>query len=99
MAEHLAYALPQPRVRRVGVDPAIRRDSPIPASSSSERAGLGSGLNSATRELGSAVGVAVMGTVMATYGMHTGYRVVAAVVLAGALLTAWWLRAATRGSA
>ncbi|MGW4966974.1 MFS transporter [Nonomuraea sp. NPDC004186] len=55
-----------------------------------ERAGLGSGLNSATRELGSAVGVAVMGTVMATYGMSAGYRVVAAVVLAGGLLVTWW---------
>ncbi|GAA3257203.1 MFS transporter [Nonomuraea helvata] len=59
-----------------------------------ERAGLGSGLNSATRELGSAVGVAVMGTVMATYGMSAGYRVVAAVVLAGAVLVTWWRRRA-----
>ncbi|GAA2211214.1 MFS transporter [Nonomuraea monospora] len=64
-----------------------------------ERAGLGSGLNSATRELGSAIGVAVMGTVMTTYGMGAGYRVVAAVVLAGALLTGWWLRSDARGSA
>jgi predicted MFS family arabinose efflux permease len=55
-----------------------------------ERAGLGSGLNSATRELGSAVGVAVMGTVTATYGMSAGYRVVAAVVLAGGVLVTWW---------
>ncbi|MEQ4717223.1 MFS transporter [Nonomuraea sp. B19D2] len=59
-----------------------------------ERAGLGSGLNSATRELGSAVGVAVMGTVMTTYGMSVGYRVVAAVVLAGGVLVTWWRRRA-----
>ncbi|SEG95688.1 Predicted arabinose efflux permease, MFS family [Nonomuraea solani] len=58
-----------------------------------ERAGLGSGLNSATRELGSAIGVAVMGTVMTTGGLAAGYRVVAAVVLAGALPVVWWLRA------
>lgn len=57
-----------------------------------ERAGLGSGLNSATRELGSAVGVAVMGTVMAAQGMGAGYRVVAAVVLVGAACTLAWLR-------
>ncbi|GAB2907284.1 MFS transporter [Nonomuraea fastidiosa] len=64
-----------------------------------ERAGLGSGLNSATRELGSAVGVAVMSTVMTAYGMGAGFRVVAAVVLAGGLLTGWWLRTGARGSA
>nr|WP_055503188.1 MFS transporter [Nonomuraea pusilla] len=64
-----------------------------------ERAGLGSGLNSAARELGSAVGVAVMGTVMATHGMGAGYRVVAAVALAGALLVLWWLRTGGRGPA
>ncbi|MEW9548758.1 MFS transporter [Nonomuraea sp. NPDC050783] len=64
-----------------------------------ERAGLGSGLNSATRELGSAVGVAVMGTVAATHGMAAGYRVVAAVVLAGGLLVTWWLTPGGRGSA
>ncbi|GAA3555230.1 MFS transporter [Nonomuraea rosea] len=64
-----------------------------------ERAGLGSGLNSATRELGSAAGVAVMGTVTATHGMGAGYRVVAVVVLAGALLVAHWLRSGARGSA
>ncbi|MGW0803062.1 MFS transporter [Nonomuraea sp. NPDC002799] len=62
-----------------------------------ERAGLGSGLNSATRELGSAIGVAVMGTVMTTHGMSAGYRVVAGVVLAGGVLVMWWLRGATRG--
>ncbi|MEU6782682.1 hypothetical protein ABZ912_26070 [Nonomuraea angiospora] len=31
-----------------------------------------------------------MGTVMATYGMSAGYRVVAAVVLAGGVLVTWW---------
>ncbi|MFC4119427.1 MFS transporter [Nonomuraea zeae] len=64
-----------------------------------ERSGLGSGLNSATRELGSAVGVAVMGTVAATHGMAAGYRVVAAVVLAGALLLPRSLRTGARESA
>ncbi|WP_431893100.1 MFS transporter [Nonomuraea sp. bgisy101] len=58
-----------------------------------ERAGLGSGLTSAARELGSAVGVAVMGTALATRGMSAGYLVVAVVVLAGGLLTLRWLRA------
>ncbi|MCK2220729.1 MFS transporter [Actinomadura sp. ATCC 31491] len=64
-----------------------------------ERAGLGSGLNSATRELGSAVGVAVMGTVSATHGMAAGYRVIAGVVLAGGLLVIRWLTSGERGSA
>ncbi|MER6945612.1 hypothetical protein ABT294_16430 [Nonomuraea sp. NPDC000554] len=71
----------------------------IMASLPRERAGLGSGLNSATRELGSAVGVAVMGTVTATHGMGAGYRAVAAVVLAGALLVARWLRTDARAPA
>lgn len=61
-----------------------------------ERAGLGSGLNSATRELGSALGVAVMGTVTATHGMAAGYRVVAAVVLVGGLVTLTGLRDSAR---
>ncbi|NRQ37214.1 MFS transporter [Nonomuraea sp. NN258] len=64
-----------------------------------ERAGLGSGLNSATRELGSAVGVALMGTVTVAFGMDAGYRAVAGVVLAGTLLVTWWLRAGTRAEA
>ncbi|GIG64803.1 MFS transporter [Phytomonospora endophytica] len=41
------------------------------------RAGLGSGLNSATREVGSALGVAVVGTIMTTTftsGLPTGVR-------------------------
>lgn len=57
-----------------------------------------SGLNSATTELGSTIGVAVMGTVMTTYGMSAGYRVVAAAVLVGGPLTSWWLRTGARGS-
>ncbi|MFI6319369.1 MFS transporter [Nonomuraea sp. NPDC050556] len=61
-----------------------------------ERAGLGSGLNSAARELGSAVGVAVMGTVTATAGMGAGYLAVAAVVLVGAALALLWLRTGER---
>lgn len=92
-----------------------------------ERAGMGSGLNSASREIGAALGIAVIGTVMSaalarglpaglgsagstsealrlaedlgpeiraeavdafTDAMAVGYRVVAAVVLAGTVLTA-----------
>lgn len=61
-----------------------------------QRAGLGSGLNSAARELGSAVGVAVMGTVTLTSGMGAAYLVVAGVVLLGALLVLSWLRSGGR---
>ncbi|GAA2074948.1 MFS transporter [Streptomyces albiaxialis] len=63
------------------------------------RAGLGSGLNGAAREFGSALGVAVMGTVLAgtgrdgfTDGMATGFRVTAAVVAVLGAVTVWWLR-------
>ncbi|RSS38936.1 MFS transporter [Streptomyces sp. WAC08241] len=63
-----------------------------------ERAGLGSGLNGATREIGSALGVAVMGTALSSHGsevfstaMSFGFRVVAGLVLAVSLVTlAWW---------
>ncbi|MEV7674654.1 MFS transporter [Streptomyces sp. NPDC088752] len=63
-----------------------------------DRAGLGSGLNGATRELGSALGVAVMGTALSSHGsevfstaMSFGFRVVAGLVLAVSLVTlAWW---------
>ena len=62
-----------------------------------ERAGLGSGLNSAAREFGSALGVAAMGTVLGSRtdfmdGMSTGFRVTAAVVAVLSALTVWWLR-------
>ncbi|MGW5684724.1 hypothetical protein [Nonomuraea sp. NPDC003754] len=40
-----------------------------------------------------AVGPTLMGTALATHGMSAGYLVIAAVVLAGALLTLRWLRA------
>ncbi|MFE0152111.1 MFS transporter [Nonomuraea sp. NPDC059007] len=63
----------------------------IMAALPSERAGLGSGLNSAARELGSAVGVAVMGTVAAASGTGAAYLVVAAVVLAGGAVSLGWL--------
>ncbi|WP_433255315.1 MFS transporter [Streptosporangium sp. CA-135522] len=55
-----------------------------------ERAGLGSGLNGAGRELGSALGVAVIGTVMSQAGTAPGYRVVAVATLVGALITLRW---------
>ncbi|MGJ7414721.1 MFS transporter [Streptomyces cinereoruber] len=63
-----------------------------------DRAGLGSGLNGATREIGSALGVAVMGTSLSSHGsevfsaaMSFGFRVVAGLVLAGSLVAlAWW---------
>ncbi|MFB7043093.1 MULTISPECIES: MFS transporter [unclassified Streptomyces] len=62
------------------------------------RAGLGSGLNGAAREIGSALGVAVMGTSLSSHGsevfstaMSFGFRVVAGIVLAVSLVTlAWW---------
>ncbi|WP_219825774.1 MFS transporter [Nonomuraea typhae] len=64
----------------------------IMASLPPARAGLGSGLNSAARELGSAVGVAIMGTVAATAGTGAAYLTVAAVVLAGGLVALGWFR-------
>lgn len=61
-----------------------------------ERAGLGSGLNSAAREIGAAVGVALVGTIVNSHGgiatgLSLGYRVLAAtmVVLAVPVLL-WW---------
>ncbi|MGW7315863.1 MFS transporter [Streptomyces sp. NPDC054865] len=65
-----------------------------------DRTGLGSGLNGATREIGSALGVAVLGTALSSHGsqdfseaMSFGLRVVAVLVLAGSLLTlSWWRR-------
>ncbi|WP_435188730.1 hypothetical protein [Streptomyces sp. bgisy126] len=62
------------------------------------RAGLGSGLNGAAREIGGALGVAVMGTSLSSRGsevfstaMSFGFRVVAGIVLAVSLVTlAWW---------
>ncbi|MFI6499611.1 MFS transporter [Nonomuraea typhae] len=64
----------------------------IMASLPPARAGLGSGLNSAARELGSAVGVAIMGTVAATAGTGTAYLTVAVVVLAGGMVALGWFR-------
>ncbi|SES18970.1 MFS transporter [Streptomyces qinglanensis] len=63
-----------------------------------ERAGLGSGLNGAAREFGSALGVAAMGTVLAsrtggfTDGMSAGFRLAAAVVAVLGAVTVVWLR-------
>ncbi|MET9609524.1 MFS transporter [Streptomyces sp. NPDC006512] len=65
-----------------------------------DRAGLGSGLNGATREIGSALGVAVLGTALSAHGsqdfsgaMSFGLRVVAALVLAASVLVlSWWRR-------
>lgn len=56
------------------------------------RAGMASGLNSAAREVGSALGVAVVGAVIYSStsflpGMATGYRVVAAIVVLGTILS------------
>ncbi|MCO5966908.1 MFS transporter [Actinoallomurus soli] len=92
-----------------------------------KRAGLGSGLNGAAREVGSALGVAVLGTILSTRftaelpaGVHAhtigqalaasapethagvvsaftdamaaGYRVIALIVLASALVVTFWYR-------
>ncbi|NGO70646.1 MFS transporter [Streptomyces boncukensis] len=61
-----------------------------------ERAGLGSGLNSAAREFGSALGIAVMGTVLAgrtlTDGMSAGFRLVAGAVAVLGAVTVLWFR-------
>jgi hypothetical protein len=70
------------------------------------RAGLGSGLNSAAREIGSALGVAAMGTALAgrapvpgrpatvdafTDGMATGFLAAAAgLAVASAAVLAWF---------
>ncbi|GAA3300691.1 MFS transporter [Dactylosporangium vinaceum] len=62
------------------------------------RAGLGSGLNSAAREVGAALGVAVIGSVLNsttsfTAGIAIGYRVLAALLLVfGAVAVAMWPR-------
>ncbi|MFF3018060.1 MFS transporter [Streptomyces sp. NPDC057939] len=74
--------------------------SAVTTSLPQDRAGLGSGLNGATREIGSALGVAVLGTALSSHGsqdfseaMSFGLRVVAVLVLAGSLLTlSWWRR-------
>ncbi|WP_412538874.1 MFS transporter [Longispora sp. K20-0274] len=64
------------------------------------RAGLGSGLNGAAREIGSALGVATIGTALNTPGMDfghataIGYRIVAAVLAVGAVLVLAWFRPA-----
>ncbi|MFE0460100.1 MFS transporter [Kitasatospora sp. NPDC058965] len=58
------------------------------------RAGLGSGLNTAAREIGAALGVAVSGSLLAGHpghvaaGMDAGLRVVGLVVLVGCALVA-----------
>ncbi|MGI5349306.1 MFS transporter [Streptomyces sp. CA-250714] len=65
-----------------------------------DRAGLGSGLNGAAREFGSALGVAAMGTVMASHtggftaGMAAGFRVATAVLALLGTITVLWLRPA-----
>jgi MFS family permease len=88
------------------------------------KAGAGAGLNSAARELGSALGVAVVGTVLAarfgdgrsaaaaigaahdharavrafTDAMDLGYRVVALVLVAAALVVIAWMRPTRAGT-
>ncbi|MEV6522525.1 MFS transporter [Longispora sp. NPDC051575] len=62
------------------------------------RAGMGSGLNGAARELGSALGVATIGTVLNapgadfTHATATGYRIVAVVLALGAVPVLLWFR-------
>ncbi|WP_432986158.1 MFS transporter [Dactylosporangium sp. CA-233914] len=62
------------------------------------QAGLGSGLNSAAREVGAALGVAVIGSVLNSHtsfstGVATGYRVLAAILVAlGAVAVSMWPR-------
>ncbi|MFF4986034.1 MFS transporter [Streptosporangium saharense] len=63
-----------------------------------EQAGLGSGLNSAARELGSAVGIAIMGTALATSGLRAGFLIVALCVTAGAAPVIHALSKARSGS-
>jgi MFS family permease len=67
-----------------------------------ERAGLGSGINSAAREIGAALGVAVVGTVLNAHnalgspaafvaGMSVGYRILSVVLLiVGAAVVLMW---------
>ncbi|MFI8854591.1 MFS transporter [Streptomyces sp. NPDC053499] len=70
-----------------------------------DRAGLGSGLNGAAREFGSALGVAAMGTVMASHtggftaGMAAGFRVAAVVLAVLGAVTVAWLRPDPRSTA
>ncbi|MGP3985523.1 MFS transporter [Streptomyces sp. 3N207] len=67
-----------------------------------DRAGLGSGLNGAAREFGSALGVAAMGTVMASHtggftdGTAAGFRVAAGVLAVLGAVTVLWLRPGPR---
>ncbi|WAL70544.1 MFS transporter [Kitasatospora sp. YST-16] len=75
----------------------------IMAALPADRAGTGSGLNGAAREVGSAVGVAGMGTALGAHtvgagtsaaalsaAMDSGFRVVAVVVAAAAVLVVRW---------
>ncbi|MFG1991141.1 MFS transporter [Actinoplanes sp. NPDC048988] len=66
------------------------------------RAGLGAGVNSSAREIGAALGVAIIGTVLNSHhalrstadftaGMHFGYRLLAGgLVIAAAAVVAMW---------
>ncbi|GLW71445.1 MFS transporter [Kitasatospora phosalacinea] len=75
----------------------------IMAALPADRAGTGSGLNGAAREVGSAVGVAAMGTALGAHAvgsgasaaalsaaMDSGFRVVAVVVALAAVLVVRW---------
>jgi predicted MFS family arabinose efflux permease len=76
----------------------------IMAALSADRAGMGSGVNGAAREVGSALGVAAMGTALGTTAagggasaaalsaaMDSGFRVVAPAVALAAVLVVRWL--------
>ncbi|WP_131748813.1 hypothetical protein [Frankia sp. Cppng1_Ct_nod] len=68
------------------------------------RAGIGSGFNSAAREIGAAFGVAVIGTELNSHGsliagMATSYRVLAGVMLVlTVMVVLWWRPAAPPGT-
>lgn len=76
----------------------------IMAALPAERAGMGSGVNGAAREVGSAVGVAAMGTALGSHtagsgasaaalsgAMDSGFRVIALAVAAAAVLVVRWM--------
>ncbi|MEU7316371.1 MFS transporter [Streptomyces sp. NPDC007083] len=92
-------------VLAVGMGPATPSLSmAVIGSLPADRAGLGSGLNGAAREFGSALGVAAMGTVLAsrsggfTDGMSAGFRLAAVVVAVLGAVTMAWLRPGGAGS-
>jgi EmrB/QacA subfamily drug resistance transporter len=108
---HYALYLVCPSVAMLGMGLALPPLSgAIMSSLPPESAGTGSGINGAAREIGSAVGIAVMGTALGGRGagqgsssaalahaMDSGFRIVALVVALLAVPVVAWSRERARG--